>query len=342
MLTSDFDYRLPVEHIAQEPLPRGESRLLHLDREGGIHHHRIRDLPALLSPADLIVINNTEVLPARLEGHRSAGGRVELLLVAKRSATEWLCLAKPGRKARPGTEIVFGESLVARVVSKEERGLFLVRFSEPVEIHLATLGRVPLPPYIKRPDREEDRRRYQTIYASEQGAIAAPTAGLHFDEALLEALRDRKIQIAELTLHVGIGTFKPVSSVLVHDHRMDPEQYRLGEETAAAVNSAGKRDSRIVAVGTTVVRALETVAAKGQGQVRADQGQTDLFIAPGYRFLTTDLLLTNFHLPRSTLLMLVCAFSGRERVLAAYEEAIREGYRFYSYGDAMLAERPLR
>lgn len=327
MLTRDFDYELPEERIAQVPAPRGESRLLVLDAEGPDRHRRVRDLPGLLRPGDLLVLNDTRVIPARLYGRRGEG-RMEVLLVEKLGDREWEALVRPGRRARPGTVITF-EDLSAEVVDKRE-DRYRLRFSEPVEPHLDRLGHVPLPPYIHRPDQASDRERYQTVFARTPGAIAAPTAGLHFSEELLEEIAAAGIGIARVTLHVGIGTFKPVSVEKVEDHRMDRERYEVGEETAGAIRRTRESGGRIVAVGTTVVRTLESSGGE------AGSGSTDLFITPGFRFRVVDVLLTNFHLPRSTLLMLVSAFAGRERVLAAYEEAIREGYRFYSYGDAML------
>ncbi|MFL6292766.1 MAG: tRNA preQ1(34) S-adenosylmethionine ribosyltransferase-isomerase QueA [Thermoanaerobaculia bacterium] len=333
MLTRDFDYHLPEERIAQEPAPRGESRLLVLDAEGPDRHRRVRDLPrqpGLLRAGDLLVLNDTRVIPARLYGHRGEG-RMEVLLVEKLADREWEALVRPGRRARPGAEITF-DGLSAEVVAKRE-DRYRLRFSEPVEPHLDRLGHVPLPPYIHRPDQASDRERYQTVFARTPGAIAAPTAGLHFSEELLEEIAAAGIGIARVTLHVGIGTFKPVSAERVEDHRMDRERYEVGEETAEAIRRTRESGGRIVAVGTTVVRTLESSGGE------AGSGSTELFITPGFRFRVVDVLLTNFHLPRSTLLMLVSAFAGRERVLAAYEEAIREGYRFYSYGDAMLVER---
>jgi len=327
VLTRDFDYHLPEERIAQEPAPRGESRLLVLDAQGQDRHRRVRDLSTLLRPGDLLVLNDTRVIPARLYGHRGEG-RMEILLVEKLGDREWEALVRPGRRARPGAEITF-DGLSAEVIAKRE-DRYRLRFSEPVEPHLDRLGHVPLPPYIHRPDEASDRERYQTVFARTPGAIAAPTAGLHFSEELLEEIAAAGIGIARVTLHVGIGTFKPVSAEKVEDHRMDRERYEVGEETAEAIRRTRESGGRIVAVGTTVVRTLES--SRGE----AGSGSTELFITPGFRFRIVDVLLTNFHLPRSTLLMLVSAFAGRERVLAAYEEAIREGYRFYSYGDAML------
>ncbi|HSG41024.1 MAG TPA: tRNA preQ1(34) S-adenosylmethionine ribosyltransferase-isomerase QueA [Thermoanaerobaculia bacterium] len=335
MLTSDFDYHLPPERIAQEAVPRGESRLLVLDRTSPDRHARVRDLPRLLRPGDLLVLNDTRVIPARLYGRRGSGGKMEILLIERRGEREWDAWVKPGRRAQPGTVIEFDAGLSAEVVDKREDGRHLLRFTEPVEPHLDRLGHIPLPPYIHRPDTPEDRERYQTVYARHPGSVAAPTAGLHFDKELLREIEAAGVEIARVTLHVGIGTFKPVSAERIEEHRMETERYEISEETAAAL----RRARRVVAVGTTVVRTLESAAR--DGEVQPGSGSTELFITPGFNFQVVDALLTNFHLPRSTLLMLVSAFAGRERVLAAYQEAIREGYRFYSYGDAMLVERRL-
>jgi S-adenosylmethionine:tRNA ribosyltransferase-isomerase len=359
MLTRDFDYDLPADRISQHPAPRGESRLLVLDAEGADRHRCVRDLPPLLRPGDLVVVNDTRVIPARLFARRTEGGaggggsvgRVELLLVEKMGDREWDALVKPGRRARPGVRLELDGDLTAEVVGEPvDGGRRRIRFSEAVEPDLDRLGHVPLPPYIKRPDEAADRERYQTVYARRPGAIAAPTAGLHFTEELLAAVRARGAEVAAITLHVGIGTFKPVTAELVHEHRMERERYEISTEAAAAIARARAGGGRVVAVGTTVVRALEGAAAamcreasasgsEPAGHVPAGRGATDLFITPGFRFQVVDALLTNFHLPRSTLLMLVSAFAGRERVLAAYREAIEESYGFYSYGDAMLVER---
>ena len=340
MLTRDFDYDLPAERIAQQPAPRGESRLLVLDREE--RHRRVRDLPRLLRPGDLLVLNDTRVIPARLYGHRAgAEGKIEILLTEKAGERDWDALVKPGRRARPGTVIAFDDAsgLTAEVIEKDPSGRHRLRFSEPVEPHLDRLGHVPLPPYIHRPDEVADRETYQTVYARHPGAIAAPTAGLHFSAELLQEIRDSGIEIAAVTLHVGLGTFKPVTADRIADHRMERERWDVPQEAAEAIRKARDRGSRIVAVGTTVVRTLESAAISGEGVVSPGSGSTELFITPGFHFRAVDVLLTNFHLPRSTLLMLVSAFAGRERILGAYAEAIHEGYRFYSYGDAMLVER---
>lgn len=336
MLITDFSFDLPERLVAQEPVERGASRLLALGPGDLCLDHRIRDLPELLVPGDLVVVNNTRVLAARLFGRKESGAAVEILLAEKVSERDWICLVKPGRRARPGSEIVFSDTLRARVVEKSRDGRHRLHFSAPPERALDELGHVPLPPYIKRPDRRTDRERYQTVYATVSGAIAAPTAGLHFDRPLLAELERRQIGVAELTLHVGLGTFKPVTATLVHEHTMDAERYDVPESCAAAIAATRERNGRVVAVGTTVVRTLETVASRSDGRIEPGTGSTNLFIVPGFEFRVVDLLLTNFHLPRSTLLMLVCAFGGTERILAAYRQAVDRGYRFYSYGDAML------
>lgn len=346
MLTREFDFELPASAIAQEPAVRGQSRLLVLDAEGEARHRRVEDLPALLEPGDLVVVNDTRVIPARLFGHRrlsvgSLGGRVEVLLVERVAECEWQALTRPGKKTRPGSRIVFDGGLEAEILALlPGDGRHHLRFSEPVEPHLEAIGHVPLPPYIKRNDRPEDRERYQTVFAREPGAIAAPTAGLHLTAEILARLAARDIEVASVTLHVGLGTFKPVTAELVHEHVMESERWELPAATAEALHRTRARGGRIVAIGTTVVRTLES-AARASG-LAPGTGRTELFITPGFEFQAVDVLFTNFHLPCSTLLMLVSAFAGRERVLAAYQEAIASGYRFYSYGDAMLVERPGR
>jgi S-adenosylmethionine:tRNA ribosyltransferase-isomerase len=340
VLVRDFDFDLPTDRIAQRPLARGESRLLVLDASAGGRHRSFRDLPGLLRPGDLLVVNDTRVLAARLFARRApGGGRIELLLAERLDERTWDCLVRPGRRARPGTRLELSERLRAEVTGMGADGRRRVVFSEPVEPHLDALGHVPLPPYIDRPDEPEDRDRYQTVWAREPGAIAAPTAGLHFSRELLAELEARGVERAAVTLHVGLGTFKPVTAELVHEHRMDAERWTVPEATAAAIERARGERRRVVAVGTTAVRALEGAAAALGGELGAGSGSTALFIVPGFRFQVVDVLLTNFHLPRSTLLMLVSAFAERERVLAAYREAVELGYRFFSYGDAMLAER---
>ncbi len=361
MRTSDFDYHLPPDRIAQRPVPRGEARLLRLAAGALPEHRRIAELPALLSAGDLLVVNDTRVLPARLFARRKRAGqplgaRLELLLLERLGPAEWECLLKPAKKAPPGAviELLAGREpsgLEAEVTAAGDEGRRRLRFSALLEPRLDELGHLPLPPYIKRPDAlthgdGADRELYQTIFARHPGAIAAPTAGLHFTPELTAALAAAGVRQAAVTLHVGLGTFKPVTVEQVAEHRMEAEHFEVPEATAAAIRETRQRGGRVTAVGTTVVRALESAAlgnaATGEaalGEVGAGRGHTRLFITPGFRFRVVDLLLTNFHLPRSTLLMLVAAFAGRERVLAAYREAVEAGYRFYSYGDAMLVER---
>ena len=347
MKVAEFDYELPEGRIAQQPSPRRDaSRLLLLDRESGeVGHGRFNDLPSRLAPGDLLVFNDTRVRPCRLIGRKESGGRIELLVVgpaaSEGAADTWRCLMQVSRKPAPGSRLVFGGGTYAEVVERDGDA-WNVRFPAlrgGLEALLERIGRMPLPPYIRREDSAPDgldRERYQTVYAREPGAIAAPTAGLHFTEELLGTLCRAGVEFAEVTLHVGPGTFLPVRSERVEAHRMHAERFQLPGATADAIRRTRSRGGRVVAVGTTVVRTLEASAAE-DGAVIAGRGSCDLFIYPGYRFRVVDALITNFHLPRSTLLMLVCAFAGRREVLGAYAEALRAGYRFYSYGDAMLA-----
>jgi S-adenosylmethionine:tRNA ribosyltransferase-isomerase len=342
---SEFDFDLPPELIAQKPLPRrDDSRLLVVSAgDGPPIHHRIRDLPDLLRPGDLLVVNNSRVFPARLTGQTQSGAAVEILLLRPIDGC-WEVLARPARKLGPGRRLVFGDGLLtAQVKSISARGKRIVEleckgdFFEVVD----RIGATPLPPYIKREgiDREGvDRQRYQTIYSKERGSIAAPTAGLHFTPELLEALEARDIGRAELTLHVGYGTFQPIRTVTVEEHRMDSEVFTIPEATAEAIERTRAGGGRIVAVGTTTVRSLES-AVDESGSVPPGRRVTDLFIYPGFRFGVVDVMLTNFHLPKSSLFLLVSAFGGVTRLRRAYEEAIRERYRFYSYGDCMLISR---
>ena len=328
MRVSEFDYELPAELIAQHPAPsRSASRLLHLEPGGRLHDRLFTDLPELVDERDTLVLNDTRVIKARLFGRKPSGGQVEVFverIVAPRVA---LALMRAGHTPKAGTEVLIGE--VKASVEDREGELYRVSFSEEVERVLERHGTVPLPPYITHAPQREDAERYQTVYAARPGAVAAPTAGLHFDDRILERLRKRGARIATLTLHVGFGTFQPVRTDSVESHRMHRERYSIPDETLQAV--AGRRT---LAVGTTSLRALEAAAATG-----ATSGETDLFIYPGYEFQVVDRLLTNFHLPKSTLLMLVCAFAGRDNILRAYQHAIEERYRFFSYGDAMLIER---
>lgn len=344
MLTSDFDYDLPPGQIAQHPpAVRGQSRMLILDRGTGEWRDSwFRELPAFLRPGDVLALNDSRVMPARLLGHRvDGGGRVEALLVEQTGEWEWWALARPGRKLLAGTRIEFtaphGEQKLEAVVTQRgERGERLLRFA-PVEDFFAALdgiGSVPLPPYIRRPSGDLDRERYQTIYARERGSVAAPTAGLHFTAETLLRLRDCGVRVCFVTLHVGLGTFQPVRADQVADIRLHPERYTLPEETAAEVRRALAEGRRVIAAGTTTVRTLEHCARVGR--LEAHSGETRLFLSPSSRFQVVSGLLTNFHLPRSTLLMLVAAFAGRERTLAAYRHAVAAGYRFFSYGDCMF------
>ena len=346
---ADYHFDLPPDQIAQAPTPdRASSRLLLLDRAGGATRHRtFRDLPDLLQPGDLLVLNRSRVLPARLLGRRPGGGEAEVLLVRRRGPDLWDALLRPGRRLRPGVEIDIAPSFRVRVEGPATPGppgedrpgplrpVRLLSGDGDADAAIERHGHMPLPPYVRRPDTAADRDRYQTIYAREAGSIAAPTAGLHFTPELLERLRARGVSTTELVLHVGPGTFRPVEVDDVREHRVDPEVFSIPTETAAALNRARREARRIVAVGTTTTRTLES-ALTSDGTIHAGDGETDLVITPGYRFAVVDALLTNFHLPRSSLLLLVSAFAGRANVLAAYAEAVRRGYRFYSYGDAML------
>ncbi len=335
LTTSDFDYHLPPEAIAQHPGERGESRLLVLGRTS--EERRFADLPDLLDPGDLLVVNDTRVIPARLRARRPTGGRVEILLVEREGPASWWCLLRPGRRLPPGAPLAIESGPAARVEERAD-GRCRLTFEQPIGPLLAEIGETPLPPYIDRPVEPRDRQRYQTVYAARPGAVAAPTAGLHFTPALLAALERRGIRQASLTLHVGPGTFRPVKAENPEEHVMDSERFEIPEATAQAVAATRRNGRRVVAVGTTVVRSLET-AATSDGLVAAGAGRTGLYIRPGYGFRVVDRLITNFHLPRSTLLMLVCAFAGRNRVLDAYRQAVGSGFRFYSYGDAMLVDR---
>jgi S-adenosylmethionine:tRNA ribosyltransferase-isomerase len=327
MKTSDFAYHLPEELIAQRPLAeRSASRLLHLGRrDGAIDHRRFAELPGLLRPDDLLVFNDTRVIPARLHGHKESGGRVELLLERLLPGGRCLAQLRVSKKPRAGSWLLLEGGLRWRVLGREGDFFLLESASGRLAEELERYGHMPLPPYIQREDEAGDRERYQTVYADRPGAVAAPTAGLHFDPPLLDALRQRGLRQARVTLHVG-------------EHRMHAEYLEVSPEVCAAVAATRERGGRVVAVGTTVVRSLETAAGAGEpGEpLRPYAGDSRLFIYPGYEFRCVDALITNFHLPESTLLMLVSALAGRERVLAAYREAVRERYRFFSYGDAML------
>ena len=346
----DYDYALPEALIAQAPAQkRDQARLMVMDRRSGaVCHHRFQDLPDLLTARDLVVVNNTRVVPARLFGHKATGGKVEILILDYAGGRQRLeaegvfisdCLVKASKKPQPGTQLLFGNDLSAEIVATRE-DIHTLRFSsrKPLEAVLDQIGVMPLPPYIKRPQpaaNTHDRHDYQTVYAAESGAVAAPTAGLHFTAGLIDAIEARGIAVVALTLHVGYGTFRPVRVTDIRDHQMHAERFHVSPAVAAAVNRHKAEGGRIVAVGTTSVRTLE-FATGTDGRLQPMQGENDLFIYPGYRFRLVDAMITNFHLPQSTLLMLVAAFAGRESVLAGYRKAIAHRYRFYSYGDGML------
>ena len=342
LTTEDFDFDLPEELIAQTPLEkRDSSRLLILDRETGqIEDKHFEEIIEDLAPGDALVMNDTRVLPARLYGEKpETGGHLEVLLLNNTQGDEWETLIKPARRAKVGTQIVFGDGRLRAEVKKElEHGGRIVEFSyEGIFLeNLESLGEMPLPPYIK--ERLEDPERYQTVYAKENGSAAAPTAGLHFTPELLEKIAAKGVKLVYLTLHVGLGTFRPVSVDNIAEHQMHSEFYRLTEEAAAQLNEVRANGGKIIAVGTTSIRTLETIGTKFNGEIKADSGWTDIFITPGYEFKIVQAFSTNFHLPKSTLVMLVSAFAGREKTLAAYHHAIEERYRFFSFGDAMFVK----
>lgn len=364
MLVSAFHYELPPERIAQEPLAdRAGSRMLHLDRQAGSWQDRMfQEFPDLLRSGDLLVLNNTRVFPARLYGHRSGEraqpvsphnpasreflhGRVEVLLTRQVSAdpNDWECLVRPGRKIGIGEHLFFGEpvELEAEVVARGSFGERRIRFRPTPDFfaRVERIGHVPLPPYINREDRAADRDRYQTVYARERGSVAAPTAGLHFTPEILGRIRQRGIEVVEITLHVGLGTFQPVRVEKVEDHKLHSEWYEIPAEAAQTINAAKQDKRRVIAVGTTTVRTLEDAARRiGATRVEAGSGEAGVFIYPEYQFRIVDALVTNFHLPASTLLMLVCALGGKDFVMSAYRHAVDAEYRFYSYGDCMFME----
>ncbi len=337
MRTADFDYDLPETYIAQEPVePRDSARLMVLDRATGkITHTVFREIGRFLRPGDLLVANQTRVIPARLFARKPTGGKVEILLLRREAPAQWQALVR-GRGLVAGKRLLLANDLEAEIVAVLDGPLRRIRFTRPLDDTLDRLGKVPLPPYIHRP--LEDPERYQTVFAREAGSAAAPTAGLHFTPRLLEALRAQGVGFATVTLHVGLDTFAPVKEDDPRKHKIHTEWCEMSAETAAAINRTRAAGGRIVAVGTTSVRTLETAARRARpGEVVSPwAGDTDLFILPGFRFLAVDAMITNFHLPKSTLLMLVSAFAGRERILGAYEVAKQEGYRFFSFGDAML------
>jgi S-adenosylmethionine:tRNA ribosyltransferase-isomerase len=336
---ADFDYQLPPDQIAQHPLPdRSASRLLVLGRVSGeIQHRHFHDLPALIPPGDVLVINTSRVIPARLHGKRETGNAAELLLVREQPDGTWLAMGHPGGKLKPGRRVTFGDDSSVEIMEVLGGGLRRIRFVGALDAHatLAKYGEVPLPPYIRRAPDAADTERYQTVYAAHDGSVAAPTAGLHFTPELLADIYTRGVRVASLDLHVGPGTFKPVETEDLAQHPMHAEAFDITPGAAQIINGAIEKARGVWAVGTTVVRALES-SVDASGLVRAGAGETSLFIRPPYDFTIVNHLITNFHLPRSTLLMLVAAFAGTENVLGAYREAVEQGYRFYSYGDAML------
>ena len=357
MLVSDFDYFLPKDLIAQEPLAdRAASRMLHVQRgTGQIRDRKFREFPELLRPGDLVVFNNTRVFPARLFGHRSGKhaqrvssnnpsakdflkGKCEALLVKQVGEHDWSALVRPGRKIDVGERLTFSEELRAEIVARGEFGERTLRFDAVPDFFAALerVGHVPLPPYIDRDDSTTDHDRYQTVYAQERGSVAAPTAGLHFTPEILQQMSARGIATAEITLHVGLGTFQPVHEERVEDHQLHQEWHRITESAAATINSALAERRRVIAIGTTAVRTLEW--AGRAGSIQSGSGETSLFIYPGYEFRVVSAMLTNFHLPKSTLLMLVSALGGRDLILRAYAHAVEQKYRFYSYGDCMFLE----
>ena len=357
MLVSDFNFHLPEELIAQQPLAdRASSRMLHVRRDTGeINDSMFRDFPDLLRKGDLVVFNNTKVFPARLYGHRSGShaqplssrnpaskefltGKCEALLVKQVGERDWEALVRPGRKIGLGEHLTFSEELHAEVIARGEFGERTLRFSPVPDFFAAVerVGHVPLPPYINRDDLASDRDRYQTIYARERGSVAAPTAGLHFTPEILNRFKTRGIKTADVTLHVGLGTFQPVHEEVVEQHKLHSEWYRVTTDAAEAVNFALREKRRVIAIGTTAVRTLEY--AGRSGKIEPGSGETNLFIFPGYQFRVINAMLTNFHLPQSTLLMLVSALGGRDLILRAYQHAVEKKYRFYSYGDCMFVE----
>lgn len=341
MKTSDFWYELPEELIAQDPLEdRSSSRLLHMDRQSGrLTHGIFTDVVNYLHAGDVLVINNTRVIPARLIGARKeSGGRVEILLLKRLRDTDWECLVKPGKKCRTGAEIIFGDGILeGKIVEVYDDGNRRIRFKFDgiFEEILDKLGEMPLPPYIH--NKLEDASRYNTVYARFDGSAAAPTAGLHFTEELLTTLKENGIIIAPVTLHVGLGTFRPVKTDSIENHHMHVESYQVSAKTAELINKAKEEGRRVICVGTTSCRTVESAATQ-KNHIEAGSGETGIFIYPGYEFKIMDGLITNFHLPESTLVMLVSAFAGREQVLQAYKEAVKEKYRFFSFGDAMMID----
>ncbi len=344
----EFDYELPPERIAKYPLAeRDQAKMMLINRQAkAIDDRRFYELPDILEPGDLVVVNNAKVIPARLDGRRKGfTGHVELFLMYPQNAerTQWQVLMRPARRLKPGTEVEFGDTdLKAVIVERYEDGRGLVELSWPsqqtFEEMLSTIGKMPIPPYLERPAEALDNERYQTVFARVEGAQAAPTAGLHFTDAIFTRLKAKGIGLAEITLHVSAGTFRPVLHDEIHKHQMDPEYYEVGEEAAQAIQATKAAGKRIVAIGTTVAKTLETVAQKHHGQIVASSDWSNLYITPGFQFQAINMMLTNFHLPKSTLLMMICAFADHELIMRAYNHAVATDYRFYSYGDCMLIQ----
>ncbi len=339
MLVSDFSFDLPDDLIACYPLPeRDSSRLMVLDREQQhVQESQFSNIADWLKPGDLLVLNNTRVIPARLFGHKDTGGRLELFLLEQQADNCWICMVRSSKPCRTGQTIRLDDGMTAKVLSRQDEQSWLICFDDSQDFNnwLQQCGQMPIPPYLNRPAEELDRQRYQTVYAAESGAVAAPTAGLHFTEPLLQQLQDKGIGLTWITLHVGLGTFLPVRVSQVEEHVIHKERYQVQQETVDTITSTRQAGGRIVAVGTTACRTLEYLADENCN-LRAGQGEADIFIYPGYSFKLVDALITNFHLPESTLLMLVSAFAGQRFVMDAYRKAVEQQYRFYSYGDAML------
>lgn len=342
MKVEDFNYNLPQALIAQHPLDKREnSRMMVLSRFGQtIEHRYFYDIEEYLSSNDLLVINNTKVIPARIFGRKETGAKIEIFLLKSINNTTWQCLLRPQKRISPGNKVILNDNISIKVIELDEEGKWLIETPEDFEMLLNKIGNIPLPPYIKR-EREysssqEDKERYQTVYASKPGAVAAPTAGLHFSHEIVNKLQRKGIKTAEVTLHVGLGTFKPLKCENLKDHYMHSEYYEISEQSSELISQYNCKDKRIIAVGTTSIRTLETVAAINNGKIPATSGWSDIFIYPGYNFKVIDACLTNFHLPKSTLIMLVSAFAEKKFIFRAYEEAIRNNYRFFSYGDCML------
>ncbi|MDF2655096.1 MAG: queA [Bacillota bacterium] len=341
MHINDFDYNLPEELIAQHPADkRDESRLMVIDRNTGeLAHKHFYDILEYLNPGDCMVMNNSKVLPARLFGVKeSTGAKVEFLLIKRIKGDTWETMVRPGKRLHPGDRVSFGDgTLIAEIIEHGEGGTRIVKFEyEGVFLELLEqLGKIPLPPYIERESGAEDKDRYQTVYCKEEGSVAAPTAGLHFTEDLLHRAEEKGIKLAYVTLHVGIGTFRPVKCETIEEHKMHFEEYHIDEENANIINETKRSGGRIISVGTTSTRTMES-AAEDDGTIAPGEGSTGIFIYPGYRFKVVDCLITNFHLPKSTLLMLVSALYNRENIISAYNEAVAQNYRFFSYGDAMF------